>query len=97
MMKVIPRQNLDKDLLMPYQELNLQDLMQGGSGSLRSRTGLVIWPVHGYIPADAYPLKVIHSDNQGYLILLLDEQDDDSLIIVQSMGFKLADEEVNDG
>jgi len=44
-------------------------------------------PVHGYIPADAYPLKVIHSDDQGNLILLLDEQDDDSMIIVQSMDF----------
>ena len=92
MMKVKPR----KDLLMPYVELNLQDLMHTGH-MVTGLQELVLWPVHGYIPADAYPLKDIHSDNQGYLILLLDEQDDDSLIIVQSMGFKLADEEVNDG
>jgi len=74
-MRVVPREDLDKDLLMPYRKLVLQEAYVCGSS-----TG-------GYIPAEAYPLKLIHSDDNGYLILLLDEYDDDSTIIANSIDF----------
>jgi hypothetical protein len=38
----------------------------------------------GFIPSDAYPLRLVHSDDNGYLVLLLDEQDDNSTIVVYS-------------
>ena len=70
-MFVIPRKDLDKDLLMPYQPLKLEN--DGEEDR--------------YIPADAYPLKLIHADDNGYVILLMDEQDDNSLIVAQSIDF----------
>jgi hypothetical protein len=42
----------------------------------------------GFIPSDAYPLKLIHSGDNGYLILLLDEEDDNSTIVVHSIDFE---------
>ena len=80
-MFVIPRKDLDKDLLMPYQPLRhhmLHDLkLENGRDGEEDM----------YIPADAYPLKLIHSDDNGYVILLMDEQDDNSLIVAQSIDF----------
>ena len=42
----------------------------------------------GFIPSEAYPLKLIHSDDNGHLILLLDEQDANSTIVVHSIDFE---------
>jgi len=42
----------------------------------------------GFIPSDAYPLRLIHSDDNGYLVLLLDEQDANSTIVVHSIDFE---------
>ena len=41
----------------------------------------------GFIPSEAYPLKLIHADDNGYLILLLDAEDDNSTIVVHSIDF----------
>jgi len=42
----------------------------------------------GFIPSEAYPLKLIHADDNGYLILLLDAEDDNSTIVVHSIDFE---------
>ena len=70
-MRVVPRKDLDKDLLMPYQPLKLEN--DGEEDR--------------YIPAEAYPLKLIHSDNSGFVILLMDETDDNSTIMAHSADF----------
>ena len=73
-MKVRPRADLDKDLLIPYRPLRI------GHGRR--------WGVEPkYIPQDAYPLKLIHQDDDGYVILLMDEKDDNSTIIASSIDF----------
>ena len=41
----------------------------------------------GFIPSNAYPLRLIHSDDNGYLVLLLDAEDDNSTIVVYSGDF----------
>ena len=79
-MRVIPREDLDRDLdkylLIPYRKLVLGERMYEEEETR-----------DGYIPSEAYPLKVIHSDDNGYLILLLDEHDDNSTIVAQSIDF----------
>ena len=87
-MQVIPRKGLDKDELIPYIKLVLEDCWE----SLDR-----IPPSYGYIPSDAYPLKVIHADSRGYLILLLDERDHDSTIIAGSVDFDFIESEGTDG
>ena len=42
----------------------------------------------GFIPSDAYPLRLIHSDDNGYLVLLLDDEDLNSTIVVHSADFE---------
>ena len=42
----------------------------------------------GFIPSNAYPLRLIHSDDNGYLVLLLDAEDDNSTIVVHSIDFE---------
>lgn len=42
----------------------------------------------GFIPSNAYPLRLIHSDDNGYLILLLDAEDPNSTIVVHSIDFE---------
>ena len=87
-MRVVPREDLDKDLLMPYRKLVLQEAYVCGSLSFDGNMPNII----GYIPTEAYPLKLIHSDDNGYLILLLDEHDDDSTIIANSIDFDFIEE-----
>mgnify|MGYP003124811568 FL=1 len=77
--RVVPREDLDKNLLMPYQQLKLEN------DGKENR----------YIPAEAYPLKLIHSDNSGFVILLLDENDDSSTIIASSSDFDFILDEVS--
>jgi hypothetical protein len=45
----------------------------------------------GFIPSNAYPLRLIHSDDNGYLVLLLDAEDDNSTIVVHSIDFEEAE------
>jgi len=45
----------------------------------------------GFIPSNAYPLRLIHSDDNGYLVLLLDAEDDNSTIVVYSADFDFED------
>ena len=80
-MRVIPRAGVDPDELMPYRKLVLEEHMYE-----EEETG------DGYIPTAAYPLKLIHSDDNGYLILLLDEHNDDSTIIANSIDFDFIEE-----
>jgi hypothetical protein len=42
----------------------------------------------GFIPSNAYPLRLIHSDDNGYLVLLLDDEDLNSTIVVHSADFE---------
>jgi hypothetical protein len=46
----------------------------------------------GFIPSEAYPLRLVHSDDNGYLVLLLDEQDANSTIVVHSIDFEETEE-----
>ena len=78
-MKVVPRKDLDKDLLMPYRHIYLSDVgtwvgIEGAND--------------GYIPSEAYPLTVKHTDDNGNVLLLLDETDDNSTIIANSIDFE---------
>ena len=92
-MQVIPRKGLDKDELIPYIKLVLGDCWE------REVHPILEGYMHkgGYIPSEAYPLKVIHADSRGYLILLLDERDHDSTIIAGSVDFDFIESEVTDG
>ena len=74
MMYIVPREDivLDGDgFLIPCERLDLRD------GIIRD----------GYLLPSTKPLKVIHYDDSGHILALLNEHDDDSLIIVQSIDF----------
>ena len=82
-MRVTHRADLPKDTEAPYCKLRLQDIFWGETTRNID---------DGSIPIDAYPLQVVHSDDDGYLILLLDENDENSTILVQSIDFDFIEE-----
>ena len=77
---VMPRKDLvEQGLLVPFQAVDFIDGMEDASFYL---------PNDDLYPPETHPFKVVHSDNKGYLMLLLDEADDDSTIIVESIDFE---------
>ena len=79
-MRVVPREDLHKDEEIAYTPLQLFEDYPDLNTS---------WD---YIPKEAYPLKVVHSDDEGNLILLLDETDANTTIITDSIQFDFIEE-----
>ena len=63
------------------------DANTGMSSTRGARVG-ARWPEkEGYIQEDEYPLTVVHQDDSGYILLLMNSEDGDSLIVAYSIDF----------
>jgi len=79
-MRVIPKQE-NALTYASYRKISLGDLFSGGHAQ-----------DNGWIPnATYYPLTVVHQDDDGYLILLLDVNDASSTVIAQTIDFDFID------